>query len=722
MSATADEVKGNTLQERVKTIVDRLQREADDRVGKRSSVEERWLEDLSQFHGRYSEKVINELKAAKKSSLFINETRPKTNAMEARLSDMLFPTDDKNWGIGPTPVPELTVQAEQTAQTAAKAKIAAAANPDNPNLAVAADQAEQQRALVQQRLDEAKKRARSMEEEIDDHLRECRYSAQSRLVIRDGVRIGTGILKGPITDGRTRRSWARSAEHSNVFELKHDSDGKPVFWRVDPWHFFPDLDCTSMEDCESTLERHLMNKKALRKLARLKGFDQDAIRRLLVSNPALTPPQFLTDLRSLTGQDVAFMRDTYHVWEYHGPLTAEEMQDIASHMNDADTLADLGGQIDPLKELQVIIWFCQGELLKFGIHPLDSCESLYSVFNLEKDEASIFGFGIPYIMRDPQKSLAASWRTLMDNMGLSSGPQIVINEEAIEPVNGQWVLEPRKLWKRKTSSPQDMKPFEIFNIDSHMDELMAVIELSKRNIDEETALPMLAQGEQGTQVTKTFQGMAILMNSANVVFRRIVKHWDDDVTTTGITRLYDWLMQFSPKDEIKGDYKVDARGTSVLLVREIQSTNLMSFIMNFSGHPLLGKYLKQDGLPGLRRLLQTLMIPVDEVLKSDTEIASDEAKAAEQPTPPNPEMEKLAVELNIAKERRASERDLALINRETALMTLAAKANVTVDQIRAMLTKVDKEVASKERIFAAEAALEARKPAEDEGGSGGYLS
>ena len=109
----------------VLAIANALEKEADDRVAKRDPVEKRWLEDLAQFHGKYDEKVSTDLRDDKKSALFINQTRPKTNVMESRLSDMLFPTDDRNWGIGPTPVPELTVEAENAAQDAAKQKTSA---------------------------------------------------------------------------------------------------------------------------------------------------------------------------------------------------------------------------------------------------------------------------------------------------------------------------------------------------------------------------------------------------------------------------------------------------------------------------------------------------------------------------------------------------------------------------------------------------------------------
>ena len=390
------------------------------------------------------------------------------------------------------------------------------------------------------------------------------------------------------------------------------------------------------------------------------------------------------------------------------------MQQLSIALEQPEKAADMGDEIDPLDEIQAVVWFCQGEIMKFGIHHLDSGDSIYSVFNLEKDEASIFGFGIPHVMRDPQRALSGAWRVLMDNMGLSSGPQIVINEEVIEPVNGVWILEPRKLWKRKGAAPPDKKPFEIFDIPSHMEQLLKVIEVSKENCSEETALPMLAQGEQGTQVTKTAQGMSILMNSVNVVFRRIVKNWDDDMTTANIRRMYDWLMQFSEKEHIKGDFQVDARGTSVLLVREMQSANMMAFLMNFGGHPILGKYLKDEGLPALRRLAQTMLIPADEVIKSAAEIAEDEAKAADAPPIPDPEMEKIAASLNLEQIRGRNAIDLEGMRRETALIKLASTQNVDLEKLRSMLQDHREERDSKERMMAAEAAVTAR-----EGPSGG---
>lgn len=732
-----------TKLEALRALVGELQKEADRRVGARVVVENRWLDDLRQYYGEYTTQIQKDLTDAAKSTLFINQTRPKTNAMEARLSDMLFPTDDRNWGIQPTPVPELTVKAEQTAKASAAATMASVQNPDHPGLAAASLAAQRDAALVEATMDEARSRANAMQEEIDDHLRECNYSIHARDVIRDSCKLGTGIMKGPITDGSSRRAWQAmnpdgtpmpkqpmgSPAPSTVdYALTYEPDDRPVYWRVDPWNYFPDMDASNHDEGESDYERHLFNKKQMRALARKRGFSQDGIRRLLDAGPTKGAPAYLANLRAITGQNQTVVSDRYQVWEYHGPLEVNQIELLAEFLGRDGDLEDLPQDVDPLDEVQVVVWFCQGEPLKFGLHHLDSGDSIYSVFNLERDDSSIFGFGIPYIMRDPQKALAASWRTVMDNMGLSSGPQIVINDDVIEPADGDWTLRPRKVWRRKSGAPADQKPFEIFEISSHLTELMEVVETSRKNIDEETALPMLAQGEQGAQVTKTFQGMAILMNSVNVVFRRIVKNWDDGLTTPAITRLYDWLMQFSTKDYIKGDYKVDARGTSVLLVREMQSQNIMLFLNNYVGHPIMGKFMKKDGLPGLRKLSQTLMIPADELIKSDTEVEQDEALAAKKQPPPNIEMQKLVTQMNMAKDHDQTLRDVAYINRETQLMIWAQKANMSLDQLRNELQIAFDDRQSKERIFAGEAAIEAKLAREDAAkgekpaGSGGYIS
>lgn len=717
----SEQVRALEFRAKIESIIGGLEKDADDRIAKRYMVEQRWLADLAQFHGKYDDQTFKALDEAEKSTLFINQTRAKTNACEARLTDMLFPTDDRNWGIKPTPIPELTLSAKAAAQKVASAKQQSAQNPGDEVAKQRAQAATQSSDQLTSIIDEARKRAEAMTEEIEDHLRECKYSSQSRDAIHDACKLGTGIMKGPIVGDRPRKAWQQDPQTGERVMVQ-SADNRPVYWRVDPWTFYPDMDAQTIEDCEGNFELHRLNKKALRRLAQRPGFrdNADAFRRLLKDQPRSTTPYYISDLRSITGTYHDTGSDKYHVWEYHGPLSSEDMESIAQFMANDDLIDDAGlndAEFDPLAEIEVTIWFCQGEILKFGLHHLDSGDSIYSVFCLEKDETSVFGFGVPYIMRDGQKALNAAWRTMMDNAGLSSGPQIIADPEVVEPANNVWGLQPRKLWLKKPGAPAGAKAFESFDVPMHQTELANIIELANRNIDQETAITQIAQGEQGSHVTQTAHGMSLLMNATNVVFRRIVKNYDDDMTTPNIRRMYDFLMQFSDKEHIKGDYEVDARGTSVLLVREMQSANLNAILAQYAGHPVLGRFLKQDGLPALRRLIQTMMIPADELIKSDDDLAAEAAAAADQPPEANPVIMELEAKMNLAEMERQTKLELAHVNRETEMMKLAAVHNIKLEDLRSRLAEGTANRASKERIMAAESAVTQRVGS----GGGGYF-
>jgi len=84
-----------------------LERKLADTIYERGTIDTRMIEDLRAYHGLYDETTEKELKEAKRAKPFVKLTRAKTNAAESQLVDLLFPNDDKNWGMDHTPVPEL---------------------------------------------------------------------------------------------------------------------------------------------------------------------------------------------------------------------------------------------------------------------------------------------------------------------------------------------------------------------------------------------------------------------------------------------------------------------------------------------------------------------------------------------------------------------------------------------------------------------------------------
>jgi hypothetical protein len=244
-------------------------------------------------------------------------------------------------------------------------------------------------------------------------------------------------------------------------------------------------------------------------------------------------------------------------------------------------------------------------------------------------------------------------------------------------------MEPRKVWlKTGDDLNVDAKPFEVFDIPSNTDELVKIIELSLKFIDEMTSLPLIAQGEQGAHITQTAGGMSMLMNSANVIFRDVVKNWDDDMTTPMIRRFYDWNMQFNSKEEIKGDMQVEARGTSALLVRELQSANLMMMTERWSSHPVLSLALKVYDT--MRMTVQSISINPDDVLGTRDEFEA-KLKAQAENAPQDPRIAAAQIDAQSRKEQNAANIEIANLRLQASIADVQARTGETREKIAADL-------------------------------------
>jgi hypothetical protein len=707
------------MAERLRVFGVRLQSKADDQVQRRYSIDERWLDDLRQFNGQYDKVTAATLAASGGSKLFVNITRNKVNAAEARLIDILFPTDDRNWGIQPTPVPYLS-------------KIAKDEDPvqNEDGSPFVTDQGVQveKRDIAQGVLEEARERSNGMQDEIEDQLNETNYNSVNRDMVHDAVLYGTGILKGPVILGKTRQKWSEVVDDqgqvAQVIEIVEDL--KPGAERVDPWDFFPDMQARSIDDAEFIFQRHYMSKKALRDLADKPGFLRTQISEVLKQDADNShTATHLQEMQSMAGISSMDNR-RFEVWEYHGPVDKDDLIAAGVEVDEDDVFTDYNG----------VVWFSENRVIKAVINPADTGEMPYCVFNWEGDDTTIFGVGIPFLMRSSQKVLNATWRMLMDNAGLSVGPQTVINSQVVRPADGNWRLTPHKVWELTDKNGSVNNVFGSFEINSHMTELIALFQYARQIADEETALPQIAQGEQGS-ATDTASGMSMLMNSANTMLRRVVKNFDDDVTRPFIKRMYDWNMQFNPKEDVKGDFCIDARGTSSLLVKEQQAVNLMN-LMNISASPLLEPLTNTAAL--YRKVVSSMQIEADEIVKSTEEIeletqnmqkqmeaqqqAMMQAQQAQQQAPAGDPLAQQKLELEAQKMQMDAQLKGAQIqaqtqklqldqqkmasDRELDLAKMAADKGIKVSEMRTKLGIEKMKVQSKDTLFEKEQALKMR--------------
>lgn len=691
------QILGSTLQVKLR-----------DYVSQREPIERRMVEDLRQYHGRYDAETEAAMSSPryKRSKVFANITRSKTNAAEARLADMLFPADDKNWGIEPTPVPEIA--------DALKDQTPVQIDPTTGQpTATVADAA-------QAALDAAKKAAEKMGAAIEDVLIESDYVTEARRAIHQAAMLGTGVLKGPIIVNRTKKRWQAledSATGQTVRVLQVEEDKSAAVEFVDVWNFFPDPAADSIENCDGIFERRFITKRQVRELAKRPGYFREQIKQVLREEPGTlhASSDHLQRLREISGITGVIDDSRYELWEYHGEL-------------DVDTLRAAGVEVedDSLQDMQAVVLFIGETVIFADINPLETDEHPYSVFQWERDDAGLFGFGVPYLMRHAQRVTNAAWRMLMDNSGVAVGPQIVAKMGKVAPADGDWNLTPMKMWKATDPNLDVRDVFTTFDIASHQPELMNIIQAAEMFADKETSLPMLAQGEQG-QAPDTATGMSMVMNAANTVLRRMVKAWDDLVTKPIITRLYDWHMQFSDDEEIKGDYQVEARGTTALMVKELQSQQMLQFLQ-FYGHPAFAPLLAPKAPAMLRKVAEVMRLNPAELIPSDDEIQQMQQAAAEaaaqqgqaqdpriataqmraQADVQRAQYQAQADQVEMQVRQQMAEQDMAYnlqklqMEREIAMLKLANERELTLEQIKAQLAQAAVKDRTAKELFAAE--------------------
>jgi hypothetical protein len=649
---------------RVNALGVRLFSMAQEQVQQRQMTEERWYKDVRQFNGQYDPGTFGD-GTQYGSRVFVPLTRRLCGLVEARLFDMLFPSDERFYSIEPTPVPDLDQAMELADKLPPDTPMQSPEGPMVPAGAI--------KEAIGALIDEAKKRCDAMQREIDDQLAECNFARHARDAIHDAVLYGTGVMKGPVPMFKTTKRWARDEQGAYTMNLERKA--LPVSERVDLWNFFPDMSATHIREAEFVFERHYLTKQQAASLQDLPDVDVEALRTMLEADPGTPSNNYRERLRAINGASGAKDK-RYELWEYHGPIDAQDLIDCGCEVEN-----------DPLKTYTGIVWLADGGVvLKAALNPLDSNEHPYSVFTWQQDESSIFGFGMPYEVRDNQESANSSFRAMLDNMGLCVLPQTIVDDAAVEPVDGSWGLAPGKFWRNKRPGSDARQGIQFVEINARFPELQGVFTMSKQLIEEVGTMPAFLQGQDAPSYMQSATGASLAYTAANLWVRRAVRNWDDDVITNQITRYYDWNMQYSDKEEIKGDSRVRALGIASLVELEGQAQRLSQFMQASSNMGLP----PSNQMRLMREFARAFKLDPDLVLPTESEIAKMQQAEQAQGPKQDPDMMKLTLA------REQMQADIQLERAKMQLRREEIAANQQIMQSRMQLEIAD--TAAKQEI------------------------
>lgn len=561
----AEQAAQEKLAARLEAFSNSIKRRRDEAIAgrKNSGIEEEWVlaeesyqgiddanrgsiamgKPSSPYGGYVNGKPANK---TTRSTVLLNITRPYVDAAAARVGDMLLPTDDRNWAIKPTPIAETVKSMMGQLQGMPEGEA---------------------QSVIQQVNAQAKQSSDGAQQQIEDWLVECQWHAEVRKLIDDCARLGSGVIKGPSPVKRKSRVASR-VDGAMALVIKESIS--PESKSISPWNFFPDPDCgESIHDGGYVWEVDTITAKRIRDLRGLPGYIDSQIDKVLEQGP-----QNRNTDASQYKQQKAKDSDVYEIWYYYGMAEREDL--VAAGVE----CPDEGDTSVP-----AILTVINDIVVKGALNPLDSGEFPYDVMPWQRKSDQPWGTGIASQINTPQRMLTAAVRNMMDNAGLSAGPQLIIRRGAITPSDGQWNLTPRKVWWVNDGADVAAvnQAFLAVNIPTLQNELNNIIQLALKMAEDVTGLPMLMQGQAGAATPDTVGGMQMLNNNASSVLRRIARLFDDKVTEPHIRRYYDWLMEYGEDESIKGDFCIDARGSSALVERDLQNQSIMqmgSLVMN----------------------------------------------------------------------------------------------------------------------------------------------
>jgi len=592
----------------------RLEKEWQEAESGKLYDERRFLRALRQYRGQYDPEVYNKIHP-NRSKAFIRLTRTKVKTYDARMMDIKFPAnDDKDWNIQPTPVPDLDPQMLQEIGVQIFELTGKVPTPDEI------------KAIVTKIADQ---KATLMEREINDQLAEFDYRAVIRDVIHSGHLYGTGILKGPMVKEVVSKRWIQDQEGNwKQVKIKRII---PTAQFVSIWDIYPDMSVKDIKDARYIWQKHLFSKNRLYKLSLRQDFNGKAIRAFMEAYPQGNAEykhyeEYLRDMSSNTssdGDNAPPKKEKYEIHERWGFLPIDDAKELLPKVTD-----EVWDEMGP--EVAVNIWMIEGIIIKSIVSPVEGAEIPYYFYYFDKDETSLFGDGIPEIMRDPQTLYNASVRAMLDNAAIAAGPIIEANIDLLADGEDPTALFPFRVFQRIGSGIEaGQQAIRVTKLPSYTNEFLGLVDFFQSTADESTTIPRALSGVTDSGMTgaaKTATGMSMLIGASNITLKDQVHFYDEGVTRPFIKSMYFWNMEFNQKGDIKGDYNVIARGSKSMIAKEVKMEQINQFLALTNNETDI-RYIKRDVL--LRELAEVFDLDKLGFIKTEDEVKQSDAENAE---------------------------------------------------------------------------------------------
>jgi hypothetical protein len=603
---------------------------------------ERLLHAQRVFNGKYDSAKLAEIQQFGGSTIYSRMTAVKCRGASSLLREVYL-GNDKPWGVDPTPEPTLPEDIMGTIKQLVMAEMQSAmAGGQQLDMNAMRDRIEGLKAAAERAaVKKARDQAKRAETKLNDFLVEGGFYKALAEFLVDLPVFPIAIIKGPVVRIVPSVTWV---------------DGKAVseprakmFWnRVSPFDLYWTPGVSDITDA-AVIEVTRVTRADLNDLLGVPGYDEQAIRTVLqdYGRGGLRDWMDGTDSERAVNEnreDPTFNQSgIIDCVEYHGNVQGRMLLDWGM---------DAGIVPDADRDYFIQAWLIGRHIIKVQVNPSPRKRHPYFITSFEKVPGTPVGNALPDILGDLQDAANATMRSLVNNTSISSGPQVVIDDNRIVSNGDNDNLYP---WKRWHTAADPMAPAQggaqapisFFQPTSNAQELLGIYEKLSQMADETSAIPRYITGsERLGGAGRTASGLAMLMGNASKILQTVAANVDRDVIEPLVSMLYDMVMLTDTTGLLRGDESIRVRGVDVAVQRETDRQRQMEFLqatLNPVDQAIMGpmrraKILRSVG-EGIGLAGDDVVPPEDELKQQIENAARQQAQqAAMGVTPPgNPD-------------------------------------------------------------------------------------
>lgn len=571
----------------------------------KQQITERLLKSERQRRGEYDPEKVAQIRSTGGSDIYMMLTDIKCRAAKSWITDVMFANGQTPFELEPAREPDLPpetklsivdhvrMEAEEFLATGA------AIHPD-----AFRNRMEEVEDIIRLRIrEEAKEIALRMKAVITDQLDQGGFKRSLEEFIDDFVTYPTAILKGPSVRKKRRLAWGPAYQPMVLNDFSRDVE------RVSPYDIYPSPNSSSVND-GYLIQRHRLTVKDIESLKGVPGYRTEEIEQVLIrygTKGFVYQEHGDTQQDELKGKNVSrvYTENIIEALEFWGPVMGSILKDWG-----------LDG-VEDTSVYEINAWQVGSFVIKVAINPDPLGRRPYEVASWSAIPGAFWGQGLPETMADIQAMCNAAARSLANNMGIASGPQVEVAIDRLPDGEDVTTMYPWKLWQTTSDrTGGGQAGIRFFQPDMKAAELMGVYQAFAKQSDEITGVPNYIYGSNaGSGAGRTASGLSMLMDNAAKGIKAAITRIDYVVTMI-VERFYVHNMIYNPDPFIKGDFKVVAKGAMGLIAKEAVQSRRNEFLAA-TANPVDLQILGLEGRAYLLRELATgLQMDTDKIVPS----------------------------------------------------------------------------------------------------------